>query len=175
MNAVYCEDLKYIEIDNENDLIKAKFLFSDKEQQYEYISGLYGDYWRYDFKDYNLLYNMFFPPESLINAMIDNFRNIMLNYPSGQDHIADLLGVFIDQPKERIVVGNGASELIRVICQTSGRITVPVPSFNEWVNAVPTGLVNESSIDAPSFDLDVNKLLPNKVYGGIEVTSGEIE
>jgi len=167
MNAVHCDDLKCIEIDNENDLLKAEFLFSDKEQQYEYISGLFGDYWRYDFKDYNFLYNLFFPPESLTDDISENIRNIALNYPSGQDHISGLLGILINQPKERIVVGNGASELIKVICQTAGgKITVPVPTFNEWVNAVPASLVYESPINGPSFELDVEKVLHDAVRFG---------
>lgn len=160
MNVIYCGDLKCIEIDNLNDLIKAQYLFGSKEQQYEYISGLYGDYWSYDFVDHNLLYNLFFPPESLIKSVSDNVRNIMLNYPSGQDVIAGLTSVLIDQPRNRIVVGNGASELIKIICQRLNlRLTVPVPSFNEWINAAPRESVHESLIDPPSFRLDVKKLL----------------
>jgi len=160
MNVVVCDDFKCIEIDTENDLLRAHYLFSDKEQQYEFISGLFGDYWRYDFKDHNLLYNLFFPPESLLNDISENLGNIMLNYPSGQDTIAGLVGRLINQPRERIIVGNGASELIKVICQgINHKLTVPVPSFNEWVNAAPHDFVYESPINAPSFELDVEMLL----------------
>jgi len=61
-------------------------------------------------------------------------------------------------------VGNGASELIRIICQRlNRRLTVPVPSFNEWINAAPAGFVHESSIDPPSFSLDVRKLLHESI------------
>ena len=160
MNVIYCDDLKCIEIDNLNDLIKAQYLFGSKEQQYDYISGLFGDYWAYDFVDHNLLYNLFFPPESLIESISANIRSIMLNYPSGQNIIAGLTSVLIDQPRNRIVVGNGASELIKIISQRLDlRLTVPVPSFNEWINAAPRGSVHESLIDPPSFRLDVSKLL----------------
>jgi histidinol-phosphate/aromatic aminotransferase/cobyric acid decarboxylase-like protein/CTP:molybdopterin cytidylyltransferase MocA len=162
--AINCDDLNYVEIDNYNDLMKAQYLFDDRDQQYEHVSGLFGDYWRYDFVDHNFLYNLFFPPESLIKDIKDNIRNLLLNYPSGQEVIAGLTAVLIDQPSERIVVGNGASELIRVVCQGENRrLTVPVPSFNEWINAAYRGSVCESLINQSSFRLDVKKLLDDAI------------
>jgi histidinol-phosphate/aromatic aminotransferase/cobyric acid decarboxylase-like protein/choline kinase len=156
--AVRCDAISWIEIDNQDDLTAANYMFASKEQRYEYISSLHGDYWRYDFIDHALLYNLYFPPEALLNNLSNHLRDLVLNYPSGQDVIAGLMGTLIDQPSERIIVGNGASELIKVIGRRlKRRLIVPVPSFNEWVNAVPEGLVTESVLEPSSFQLDVER------------------
>ena len=156
--AVRCDDISWIEIDNQDDLTAANYLFAGKEQRYEYISSLHGDYWRYDFVDHALLYNLYFPPEALLSDLSNHLRDLVLNYPSGQNVIAKLMGTLIDQPSERIIVGNGASELIKVIGRRlKQRLIVPVPSFNEWVNAVPEGLVTESVLEPPTFQLDVER------------------
>jgi histidinol-phosphate/aromatic aminotransferase/cobyric acid decarboxylase-like protein len=158
MAAVRCDDISWIEIDNQDDLTAANYLFASQEQRYEYISSLHGDYWRYDFVDHALLYNLYFPPEAVLNDLSNHLRDLVLNYPSGQNVIAGLMATLIDQPSERIIVGNGASELIKVIGRRlKQRLIVPVPSFNEWVNAVPEGLVTESVLEPPSFQLDVER------------------
>jgi len=156
--AVHCGDLRWSEIDNQDDLTAASYRFADPAQRYEYVTGLHGDYWRYNFTDHSLLYNLYFPPKDLVDGISDRLRDVMLHYPGAQNVVAGLLGTLIDQPPERIVVGNGASELIKVICgRLKRRLIVPVPSFNEWVNAAPRGLVAESAIEPPSFQLDVEK------------------
>jgi len=156
--AVRCDDISWIEIDNQDDLTAAHYMFASQEQRYEYISSLYGNYWRYDFIDHALLYNLYFPPETLLNELSNHLRDLVLNYPSGQNVMAGLIATLIDQPSERIIVGNGASELIKVIGRRlKRRLIVPVPSFNEWINAVPEGLVTESVLEPPSFQLDVER------------------
>jgi len=156
--TVRCDDTSWIEIDNQDDLTAANYRFASQEQRYEYISSLHGDYWRYDFVDHALLYNLYFPPKALLNDLSNHLRDLVLNYPSGQNVIAKLMATLIDQPSERIIVGNGASELIKVIGRRlKRRLIVPVPSFNEWVNAVPEGLVTESVLEPPSFQLDVKR------------------
>jgi histidinol-phosphate/aromatic aminotransferase/cobyric acid decarboxylase-like protein len=55
-------------------------------------------------------------------------------------------------------VGNGASELIKIVSgHLADRLIVPVPSFNEFVNAALAGNVVEFALDAPSFQLDVER------------------
>jgi histidinol-phosphate/aromatic aminotransferase/cobyric acid decarboxylase-like protein len=75
-----------------------------------------------------------------------------------QDALAGLVGKIIDQPAERIVVGNGAAELIKIVSgQISCKLIVPVPSFNEYANAARVGQVVEFPLEFPSFQLDVGK------------------
>jgi len=160
LNAVLCDDVRWIEIDNQDDLTAANYLFANQEQRYEYISNLHGDYWRYNFADHSLLYNLHFPPKAVLDEITAHLDNLVLNYPSGQNILAGLMGILIDQAPERIVVGNGASELIKVIGRRlKRRLIVAVPSFNEWVNAVPEEYVVESALEPPSFRLDVDRFV----------------
>ncbi|NQU86954.1 MAG: histidinol-phosphate aminotransferase family protein, partial [Mariniphaga sp.] len=59
---------------------------------------------------------------------------------------------------ERIVVGNGAAEIIKILSgHLAKKIIVPVPSFNEYANAAPKGNAVEFPLEFPSFQLDVDK------------------
>src|SRR5665647_3294149 len=49
-------------------------------------------------------------------------------------------------------------ELIKIISgHLATKLIVPVPSFNEYANAAPAGNVVEFALDAPSFQLDVDR------------------
>jgi threonine-phosphate decarboxylase len=127
------------------------------QERYEYISKQHGGYWRHDFTDHNYLYNLYFPPEDFFNHITEHIHQLVLNYPIAQKDLADLVGELINQPTERIAVGNGAAELIKIISGLKRKLIVPVPSFNEYVNAAPAGNVIQFSIDPPSFQLDVEE------------------
>ncbi|MFW2367727.1 MAG: pyridoxal phosphate-dependent aminotransferase [Desulforhopalus sp.] len=126
------------------------------QERYNYISSQHGGYWRDDFIDHNYLYNLYFPPEDFFSHCTKNLHQLILNYPVGQGELAHLTGKLINQPPERIVVGNGAAELIKIIAGLDRQMIVPVPSFNEYVNADPEGRVIEFQLQAPSFQLDVD-------------------
>ncbi|MBW2166422.1 MAG: histidinol-phosphate aminotransferase family protein [Deltaproteobacteria bacterium] len=122
------------------------------------MSGQHGGYYRHNFIDHAYLYNLYFPPEAVFTKLKDQIHDIVLNYPMAQDALAGLIGKLIDQPAERIVVGNGAAELIKIVSgHISGKLIVPVPSFNEYANAAPSGQVVEFPLEFPSFLLDVDK------------------
>jgi len=127
------------------------------QERYEYISNQHGGYWRYDFTDHNYLYNLYFPPEDFFSHITEHVHQLVLNYPIAQKDLAVLVGKLINQPSERIVVGNGAAELIKIIAGLARKMIVPVPSFNEYVNAASSGNAILFSIDPPSFQLDVDK------------------
>jgi len=170
MTAVHCDDIKWIEIDSPDDLTTANYLFANQRQRYEHVSGLHGDYWRYNFVDHALLYNLYFPPQALLDDIAGHLRELVLNYPSGQDILAGLMGTLIDQPSARIVVGNGVSELIKVISRRlNRRLIVPVPSFNEWINAAPEGAVIESALLPPFFQLDVDSFVKEATDSGADI------
>lgn len=157
LRAVRCDDLKWFEIDDENDRTAAEYLFATPDQRYDMVSRQHGGYWHFDLVDHAYLYNLYFPPESFFAHIRQHLHDLVLNYPSGQDMLATLTGRIINQPAERIVVGNGASELIKILSgRLSRRLIVPVPSFDEYANAAPEGHVIEYALDTPSFELDVD-------------------
>ncbi len=144
--------------------------YAAQERKYEFISSQHGGYWRHDFIDHAYLYNLYFPPEAFFDKLKDQIHELVLNYPVAQDALAALVGELIDQPPERIVVGNGASELIKIV---SGRIArkliIPVPSFNEYVNAAPAGNVIEFPLEPPSFQLDVDKFAAETIRSKADI------
>jgi len=132
--------------------------YKTQSEKYEFISGQHGGYYRHNFIDHAYLYNLYFPPEAVFANFKEQIHDIVLNYPMAQNALAGLIGKLIDQPAERIVVGNGAAELIKIVSgHISGKLIVPVPSFNEYANAAPPGQAIEFPLDFPSFRLDVDK------------------
>ncbi|MDL1983218.1 MAG: histidinol-phosphate aminotransferase family protein [Deltaproteobacteria bacterium] len=132
--------------------------YKTQSEKFEFISVQHGGYYRHNFIDHAYLYNLYFPPEAVFTSFKDQIHDLVLNYPVAQDALAELIGKLIDQPAERIVVGNGAAELIKIVSgHISGKLIVPVPSFNEYANAAPSGQVIEFPLEFPSFHLDVDK------------------
>lgn len=129
-----------------------------QEEKYDFILSKHGGYYRYGFVDHAYLYNLYFPPEEMIEALQNQMHNLILNYPMAQDAVDALVGKIINQPAERIVVGNGAAELIKIISgHIAKKLIVPVPSFNEYANAAPKDAVAEFPLEFPSFRLDADK------------------
>ena len=61
----------------------------------------------------------------------DNIEDLVLNYPMAQDALAELIGDITGQPTDRIVVGNGAAEIIKIISgHLAKKIIVPYPFFS---------------------------------------------
>lgn len=132
--------------------------YKTQEEKFDFISSQHGGYYRHNFIDHAYLYNLYFPPKEIFIKFKDQIHNLVLNYPVAQDALAELVGKIIKQPAERIVVGNGAAELIKIVSgHVSKKLIVPVPSFNEYANATPSGNVVEFPLEFPSFKLDVDK------------------
>ncbi|MBW2265442.1 MAG: histidinol-phosphate aminotransferase family protein [Deltaproteobacteria bacterium] len=136
----------------------AQYNYETRAQKYEFITGQHGGYYRHGFIDHAYLYNLYFPPKTVFTSFKNQIHNIVLNYPVAQDALAGLVGELVSQPAERLVVGNGASELIKIVSgHLARRLIVPVPSFNEYANAAPTGQAVEFALEFPAFCLDVDK------------------
>ena len=132
--------------------------YKTQAEKYEYISKQHGGYYRHNFTDHAYLYNLYFPPKAVFTHLKDNIENLVLNYPMAQDALAELVGKIIDQPTDRLVVGNGAAEIIKILSgHLAKKIIIPVPSFNEYANAAPKGHVVEFPLEFPSFQLDIDK------------------
>lgn len=136
-----------------------KSIRAEKNTRYDALAKVHGGYWRHAFTDHAYLYNLYFPPESFFDLLKRNLHDLVSNYPVAQPVLAGWVGNLIGQPPERIVVGNGASELIKILSgHIARRLIVPVPSFNEYADAVPAdGTVEEFLLDTPTFDLDVDR------------------
>ncbi|NTU72108.1 MAG: histidinol-phosphate aminotransferase family protein [Coriobacteriia bacterium] len=141
-----------------------------REIEYEALQSEHGGYWRHGFTDHAYLYNLHFPPQSLFDSFGAQLHELVLNYPVAQDVVAGLVGELIGQPAERIVVGNGAAELIKILSGTiATKLIIPTPSFNEYANAAAPGAAVEFGLDAPSFTLDVERFAAEAIACGADV------
>lgn len=140
-----------------------------REAGFAALQSEHGGYWRHGFVDHAYLYNLHFPPESFFELLGSQIHELVLNYPVAQDAVAGLVGRLIGQPAERVIVGNGAAELIKIISgHLANELIVPVPSFNEYANAAPAGNVVEFALTAPSFQLDVDRFAAEAIARGAD-------
>lgn len=126
----------WYEIDDKQDLDIASSIFS-KDKKAHLVQMRYGGYWRYPkLLDFSYLVNPYFPPQRLIDEIKANFENLLINYPSGEHINALLASKNFDIKEQNIVVGNGASELIKsVLSYLKGKkLGVIKPSFEEYAN-----------------------------------------
>jgi histidinol-phosphate/aromatic aminotransferase/cobyric acid decarboxylase-like protein len=144
--------------------------YATQAEKYDFICTQHGGYYRHNFIDHAYLYNLYFPPEEVFTKFKEQIHNLVLNYPVAQSALARLIGKIINQPPERIVVGNGAAELIKIVSgHISDKVIVPVPSFNEYVNAAPSGQVIEFPLEFPSFQLDIDKFAAKAIEENADV------
>lgn len=148
---------------------RAELMRAAREAEYDALQSEHGGYWRHGFVDHAYLYNLHFPPESLVQLLGGQIHELVLNYPVAQNVVAGLVGDLIGQAPGRILVGNGAAELIKIISgHLATKLIVPVPSFNEYANAAPAGNVVEFALDAPSFQLDVDRFAAEAIRCGAD-------
>jgi histidinol-phosphate/aromatic aminotransferase/cobyric acid decarboxylase-like protein len=85
--------------------------------------------------DFCFIANPYYPTQGMMEEMQRSFPNLIKSYPSSnpllsQQHLAAVLGV----DAERLIIGNGATELISLIDMTLiDRIAVPIPTFGEYI------------------------------------------
>lgn len=125
----------WYEIDDVQDLDIASTLFSNsKEERYEALTSRFGGYWRYPkLHDYCYLVNPYFPPKKMTDEMKSNFEELVSQYPSGMKVNSLLAGKNFGVKQEHILVGNGATELIKALLEHfTGKMGVIRPTFEEY-------------------------------------------
>lgn len=127
---------RWYEIDDVQDLDIAESMFEDADKKVSRISQRYGGYWRYPkLLDFCYLVNPYFPPQRLKDEMKANFEALLTQYPSGMRVNTLLAAKNFGVKQEYILVGNGASELIKGLMeQFSGKIGFIRPTFEEYPN-----------------------------------------
>lgn len=133
-------NLKWYEIDDVQDLRIAEVIFSDPEHKLAMLQKSYGGYWRYaGLKDFCYLVNPYFPTKRMLDEMQANFEPLLRQYPSGMDINTLLAAKYFGIKQSYTAVGNGAAELIKELMDLSeGRLGVTLPTFEEYVNRLPS-------------------------------------
>ncbi len=158
--AAIADDVKWYEIDDANDLQKANYIFASPAEKIRTIDTSHGGYWRYDFTDFCYLYNLYFPTPRIFNELTYALPKLVSNYPSGLAFMKRLLSRWIGVPPEHLVVGNGASEIIKIMNRRLvKRMTIPVPSFNEYENTLAPDAVHFYPLAETGFAIDPGRLV----------------
>lgn len=155
--AVDVSTSRWCELDDHRDLEMAEFIFLSREHQFDRIQSLHGSHWRYGIADHSYLYNLHFPPPAMLNDFREELSDVVTNYPVGQVELDRLVGLWTATDPANIVVGNGAAELIKVLGQhLIEKMTIPVPSFNEYENVLRPDQLDRVAVDPVTFELDLD-------------------
>jgi histidinol-phosphate/aromatic aminotransferase/cobyric acid decarboxylase-like protein/choline kinase len=161
LRALDVSDKLWYEIDDIQDLDIAYALFAKGEAKVKALHARYGGYWRFPgLKDFCYLVNPYFPTPRMFAEMGRSFPTLVMNYPSGQK-VQNLLGakMFGLAPHE-ILVGNGASELIKAMFrEDEGTIGVSVPTFDEYRAAAGPDKIKAFRPFRPDFRYTADDLL----------------
>ena len=88
-----------------------------------------------DIIDFCFIANPYYPTPAMMEDLQRNLPNLIKSYPSSNPLTSQrILAEVLEIDAERIVIGNGATELIALITQTLiDRIAVPIPTFGEYI------------------------------------------
>lgn len=139
LKAHKLENKKWYEIDDAQDLDIASNIFADKDQALSLYQKRFGGYWRFnELKDFCYLVNPYFPPKQMMEKMKHSFDELITQYPSGM-YVQNInAGRMFNIDEEKIIVGNGAAELINSLKNViKGKIALSIPTFNEYVRCFP--------------------------------------
>ena len=130
----------------------------------ESMRSKHGGYWRYEVVDFHYLFNHYFPPAELFDELRAALPTLANSYPSSQPVLAELLADWKASPHARpahLVVGNGSSELIRLLMDrvVTQRMTVPLPTFNEFTVGDSQRIHRYALEEHTGFALDVDRLI----------------
>lgn len=168
--AVDVSASRWYEIDDYRDLEIAEFMFLSRECQFDRIQTLHGSYWRYGVVDHSYLYNLHFPPPAMLDDLRDELPDTVTNYPVGQLELDRLVAQWTTTHPANIVVGNGAAELIKVLGQhVIEKMTIPVPSFNEYENVLRPEQVDRVALDPVTLELDLDAFAESAREAGSNV------
>jgi histidinol-phosphate/aromatic aminotransferase/cobyric acid decarboxylase-like protein/choline kinase len=159
ITALSARDLKWWEIDDQNDLEKAEYIFSSNEEKLQLVKKTYGAYWRYDFTDFCYLGNSYFPPPSMIAEMRYKLGTLISNYPSGQEDLDERVSRLFGIHSENVVAGNGSCQLIQILAENvlKGRMAMPMPTFGEYERTIPRDQVVPYNTEQDQFQLNLEK------------------
>ena len=128
---------KWYEIDDIQDLDIAQSIFTPNEDaKVSLLQERFGGYWRYPHMlDYSYLVNPYYPPQKMKDEIKASFDTLLTEYPSGMKVNTLLASKNFDVHQKNIVVGNGASELIKSLLGfLEGKTGIICPTFDEYPN-----------------------------------------
>jgi histidinol-phosphate/aromatic aminotransferase/cobyric acid decarboxylase-like protein/choline kinase len=149
-DVIYAEIIqneKWTEVDDPNDLRVAEFMFNKPAQQ-KILEDTFGGYWNYDIIDFCFIRNMYFPNNSILSELKNNFENLIHNYGSKQVILNQKLAYFLLCREECVNLLNGASQIYPIVGNIfkDSKVLIPSPSFGEYSRIFSNSLTYSDSI-----------------------------
>jgi histidinol-phosphate/aromatic aminotransferase/cobyric acid decarboxylase-like protein/choline kinase len=161
LKAMPLNSEKWYEIDDVQDKDNAEVIFArNSKEKLVKVQDRYGGYWRFpELKDFCYLVNPYFPPEKMQEEMKAYFYDLLSQYPSGLGVQNILAGKMFGVESENIVVGNGASEIIRSIGSVlEGSFGIMYPTFNEYPESIGGDRIINSISEEDDFSYSIEDL-----------------
>jgi histidinol-phosphate/aromatic aminotransferase/cobyric acid decarboxylase-like protein/choline kinase len=162
LKAMRLNGERWYEIDDVQDKYNAEIIFAkNPSEKLKNIQGRYGGYWRFPgLIDFCYLVNPYFPTQKMQEEMKIYFHDLLSQYPSGLDVQNLLAGKMFGIESEDIVVGNGASELIRGLGKAlNGTFGLVFPTFNEYPESIGYDRIVQHISNNADFSYSVDDLL----------------
>lgn len=88
--------------------------------------------------DFCFIANPYYPTDGMIKKITALFPHLIRSYPSSNPGIsAGFLATVLKVDKSKLIIGNGATELITEICASLIRtVGVPIPTFGEYIEKI---------------------------------------
>lgn len=161
LSAYILGNENWYEIDDAQDLDIASTIFAEDNKILKKYELHFGGYWRFPkVKDYCYLVNPYYPPEKMVNQITYFFKELLTQYPSGMDVQKLNAASMFEVDEDYLLVGNGAAELINVLGKVlEGRLSVCIPTFNEYVRCFTKCTIREIDSAANDYQYNVEQLL----------------
>ena len=153
---------RWYEIDDVQDKHNAEIIFSkNPAEKLKNVQGRFGGYWRFpELLDFCYLVNPYFPTQKMQEEMKIYFHDLLSQYPSGLGVQNILAGKMFGIESENIVVGNGASELIKGLGKAlNGTFGLVFPTFNEYPESIGYDRIVQHVSNNIDFSYSVDNLL----------------
>ena len=143
--------------------------------KYTDIVNKHGGYWDHkNLLDFYYLVNPYFPTKKMIREIKRMSQTLITNYPACMRYMCDLASKIYNVDSDHIVVGNGASELIKNLCDSlKGKTGIITPTFNEYVRLVKNKVVlNDDNYSAKEIVENLSGKIQNLVLVNPQLNTG---
>lgn len=129
-----------------------------------------------DFIDFCFIANPYYPTEAMIDQMLGRFKLLIKTYPNSNNRINNRnLAKVIGVDPDKLIIGNGATELITEICDNFVEsLGIPIPTFAEYIEkAIPSKVFLYALDRKKDYQMDLSKyahwLLDNKIKAALVI------